>query len=585
MAISLQAPDIRELKPRITVFGVGGAGGNAVNNMIESGLLGCEFVVANTDAQALTSSKAERVIQMGIGVTQGLGAGSHPEVGSAAAEEVIDEIRDQLSGAHMAFITAGMGGGTGTGAAPVIARAARDMGILTVGVVTKPFQFEGMRRMRTAETGIQELQAAVDTLIVIPNQNLFRVANEKTTFADAFAMADQVLYSGVACITDLMVKEGLINLDFADVRAIMRGMGKAMMGTGEASGENRANRAAEAAIANPLLDDVSMKGARGLLISITGGSDLTLYELDEAATRIREEVDQDANIILGATFDESLDGIIRVSVVATGIEPALISADSPNNPEIAQTEQRIAEVAERLRSEARARASAALSPAATHQPVSQPLHQPAPRAAAPEPLLAPNAAPRAVLSEPLAPEPMRAEPAPAMHHHDVVLTQAPARAAAPAYEPPAPAHEPAPVANGPYVPPRPQLARPPRMPQISDLPPHTQAQILRSRGEEAPSEPSQDSKRMTLLRRLATVGFGGRREEAEAAAPPPAPRAAAPTPAAAPRVEPALRAPAPQVPQYRPAQGNLDAQGRALPPRMMEDDQLEIPAFLRRQAN
>ena len=582
MAISLQAPDIRELKPRITVFGVGGAGGNAVNNMIESGLLGCEFVVANTDAQALTSSKAERVIQMGIGVTQGLGAGSHPEVGSAAAEEVIDEIRDQLSGAHMAFITAGMGGGTGTGAAPVIARAARDMGILTVGVVTKPFQFEGMRRMRTAEAGIQELQAAVDTLIVIPNQNLFRVANEKTTFADAFAMADQVLYSGVACITDLMVKEGLINLDFADVRAIMRGMGKAMMGTGEASGENRANRAAEAAIANPLLDDVSMKGARGLLISITGGSDLTLYELDEAATRIREEVDSDANIILGATFDESLDGIIRVSVVATGIEPALISADSPNNPEIAQTEQRIAEVAERLRSEARARASAALSPAATHQPV----HQAAPRAAAPEPQPAPVLAHRPLLAEPAAPEPMRPEPAPVAHHHDVVLTHATARAAVPAYEPPAPMSVPEPVsqANGPYVPPRPQIARAPRMPQISDLPPHTQAQILKSRGEEPQPEPSQDSKRMTLLRRLATVGFGGRREEAEAA-PAPVARAAAPAPVAAPRVEPALRAPAPQAPQYRPAQGNLDAQGRALPPRMMEDDQLEIPAFLRRQAN
>ncbi|WP_232629065.1 cell division protein FtsZ [Methylobacterium sp. Leaf118] len=587
MAISLQAPDIRELKPRITVFGVGGAGGNAVNNMIESGLLGCEFVVANTDAQALTSSKAERVIQMGIGVTQGLGAGSHPEVGSAAAEEVIDEIRDQLSGAHMAFITAGMGGGTGTGAAPVIARAARDMGILTVGVVTKPFQFEGMRRMRTAEAGIQELQAAVDTLIVIPNQNLFRVANEKTTFADAFAMADQVLYSGVACITDLMVKEGLINLDFADVRAIMRGMGKAMMGTGEASGENRANRAAEAAIANPLLDDVSMKGARGLLISITGGSDLTLYELDEAATRIREEVDQDANIILGATFDESLDGIIRVSVVATGIEPALISADSPNNPEIAQTEQRIAEVAERLRAEARARASAALSPASqtaaplhVQRPAPEPQHAPAP---APRPAM-----PEAVAPEPVRAEPLRAEPAPMMHHHDVVLTQAPARAAVPAYEPPAPhlpAPEVAPLAAGPYVPPRPQLARPPRMPQISDLPPHTQAQILRSRGDEAPAEPAQDSKRMTLLRRLATVGFGGRRDEVEAAPLPPV-RAQAPAPTMpAPRVEHAVRAPAPQAPQYRPAQGNLDAQGRALPPRMMEDDQLEIPAFLRRQAN
>src|SRR4051794_14033796 len=278
MAISLQAPDIRELKPRITVFGVGGAGGNAVNNMIHTGLAGCEFVVANTDAQALTSSRAERIIQMGV---DGLGAGSQPEVGRAAAEEVLDEIRDQLSGAHMTFITAGMGGGTGSGAAPVIARAARDLGILTVGVVTKPFQFEGLRRMRTAEASIIELQQAVDTLIVIPNQNLFRIATEKTTFADAFAMADQVLYSGVACITDLMVKEGLINLDFADVRAIMRGMGKAMMGTGEASGEKRANRAAEAAIANPLLDDVSMKGARGLLISITGGRDLTLYELDE----------------------------------------------------------------------------------------------------------------------------------------------------------------------------------------------------------------------------------------------------------------------------------------------------------------
>ncbi|HZB38102.1 MAG TPA: cell division protein FtsZ, partial [Beijerinckiaceae bacterium] len=325
MAINLQAPDIRELKPHITVFGVGGAGGNAVNNMIVSGLEGVEFVVANTDAQALTSSKSERIIQMGLQVTEGLGAGSQPEVGRAAAEEVLDEIRDQLSGSHMAFITAGMGGGTGTGAAPVVARVAREMGILTVGVVTKPFQFEGVRRMRVADAGIDELQQSVDTLIVIPNQNLFRVANEKTTFADAFAMADQVLYSGVACITDLMVKEGLINLDFADVRAVMRGMGKAMMGTGEASGEKRANRAAEAAIANPLLDDVSMKGARGLLISITGGQDLTLYEVDEAATRIREEVDQDANIILGATFDESLEGIIRVSVVATGIDQALIT--------------------------------------------------------------------------------------------------------------------------------------------------------------------------------------------------------------------------------------------------------------------
>src|SRR5436305_6551580 len=328
MSINLKIPDIRELNPRITVFGTGGAGGNAVNNMIASGLQGVDFVVANTDAQALTMSKAERIIQMGVEVTEGLGAGSQPEVGRAAAEEVMDEIRDHLSGAHMVFVTAGMGGGTGTGASPVVARVARELGILTVGVVTKPFQFEGQRRMKLAESGIQELQRHVDTLLIIPNQNLFRVANEKTTFADAFAMADQVLYSGVACITDLMVKEGLINLDFADVRAVMREMGKAMMGTGEASGDKRALTAAEAAICNPLIDDSSMKGARGLLISITGGKDLTLYEVDEAATRIREEVDQDANIIVGATFDETLDGIIRVSVVATGIEQALISRNA-----------------------------------------------------------------------------------------------------------------------------------------------------------------------------------------------------------------------------------------------------------------
>ena len=305
MALNLTPPDISELKPRITVFGVGGAGGNAVNNMITAGLQGVDFVVANTDAQALTMSKAQRIVQMGTQVTQGLGAGSQPDVGAAAAQEVIDELRDHLTGANMVFVTAGMGGGTGTGAAPVIARTAREMGILTVGVVTKPFHFEGMRRMRTAESGIAELHKVVDTLLIIPNQNLFRVANEKTTFADAFAMADQVLYSGVACITDLMVKEGLINLDFADVRAVMREMGKAMMGTGEATGEKRALTAAEAAIANPLIDDSSMKGARGLLISITGGKDLTLFEVDEAATRIREEVDQDANIIVGATFDEN----------------------------------------------------------------------------------------------------------------------------------------------------------------------------------------------------------------------------------------------------------------------------------------
>ena len=312
--------DIREMKPRITVFGVGGAGGNAVNNMIAAGLQGVDFVVANTDAQALTKSKTERIIQMGTQVTAGLGAGSEPEVGRAAAEEVINSIRDHLAGVHMVFVTAGMGGGTGTGAAPIIAKTARELGILTIGVVTKPFHFEGQRRMRVAEAGIIELQKVVDTLLIIPNQNLFRVAMEKTSFADAFAMADQVLYSGVACITDLIVKEGLINLDFADVRAVVRERGKAMMGMGEASGEKRVLTAAEAAISNPLIEDPSIKRASGLLISITGGRDLTLFEVDEAATRIREEADQDANIIVGATFDESLDGIVRVSVVATGID-------------------------------------------------------------------------------------------------------------------------------------------------------------------------------------------------------------------------------------------------------------------------
>jgi cell division protein FtsZ len=339
--------DLREMKPRITVFGVGGAGGNAVNNMITAGLQGVDFVVANTDAQALAMSKAARIIQMGVQVTEGLGAGSRPEVGRAAAEEVIEEIRDHLSGAHMVFVTAGMGGGTGTGAATVIAKAAQELGILTIGVVTKPFHFEGQRRMRLAEAGIVDLQKVADTLLIIPNQNLFRVANEKTTFADAFAMADRVLYSGVACITDLIVKEGLINLDFADVRAVMREKGKAMMGMGEASGANRVLTAAETAISNPLIEDPSIKRASGLLISITGGNDLTLFEVDEAATRIREEADQDANIIIGATFDDSLEGIVRVSVVATGIDNTGVAR------QLQQHEGAPATLAERLRHDGR----------------------------------------------------------------------------------------------------------------------------------------------------------------------------------------------------------------------------------------
>ena len=323
MSINLTLPSgsiESELKPRITVIGVGGAGGNAVNNMISSGLEGVEFLVANSDAQALSHSKSERRIQMGINITQGLGAGANPDIGRAAAEESMEEIISHMRDANMVFITAGLGGGTGTGAAPVIAKAAREYGILTVGVVTKPFQFEGANRMKMAEAGLGELQQYVDTLLIIPNQNLFRVANEKTTFADAFKMADDVLYSGVRGVTDLMVMPGLINLDFADIKSVMGEMGKAMMGTGEAEGERRATEAAEQAIANPLLDDISMSGAKGVLINITAGSDITLFEVDEAANRIRDEVDGDSNIIFGSTFDETLEGRVRVSVVATGIE-------------------------------------------------------------------------------------------------------------------------------------------------------------------------------------------------------------------------------------------------------------------------
>ena len=424
----------------------------------------------------------------------------------------MDEISDQLSGAHMVFITAGMGGGTGTGAAPVIARAAREMGILTVGVVTKPFQFEGVRaRTRSPRPASTSCSNHVDTLIVIPNQNLFRVANEKTTFADAFAMADQVLYSGVACITDLMVKEGLINLDFADVRAVMRGMGKAMMGTGEASGEKRANQAAEAAIANPLLDDVSMQGARGLLISITGGRDLTLYEVDEAATRIREEVDQDANIILGATFDESLEGIIRVSVVATGIDHALVH----KAVELSSTEQRIAEVAERLRAEARARVAI---------PAPVPVFG-APSERASSPLAeTPAEAPQPV---PVRPAPKADELAP------IVLpeTPLPPRQAA-AFAPPPPAAplpvvEEPPMPAVPFIPPQAERPmRPTRMPRVEDLPVPAQNQLRATRGE-ADAAAHHDQRRMSLLQRIATVGLG--RKDGPAGPPAPAERPSAPS--------------------------------------------------------
>ncbi|HEY8126851.1 MAG TPA: cell division protein FtsZ [Methylocystis sp.] len=545
MTINLKAPELRELKPRIMVCGVGGGGCNAVNNMITSGLSGVDFLVANTDAQALASSQAERIIQMGLQVTEGLGAGAQPEVGRAAAEEAREEIREHLSGAHMCFVTAGMGGGTGTGAAPVIAQIAREMGILTVGVVTKPFHFEGQRRLRIAESGISELQKCVDTLIVIPNQNLFRIATEKTTFADAFAMADQVLYSGVASVTDLMVKEGLINLDFADVRSIMRGMGKAMMGTGEATGENRANLAAEAAIANPLLDEVSMKGARGLLISITGGHDLTLYEVDEAASRIRQEVDEDANIILGATFDSSLEGVVRVSVVATGIDLTAITADDPTS------ESRLAEAAERLRAQlqqARAQQNASAVEAA---PVMR--HR----------------------EEPQAPAGYYSEQVPA---HGVYFEPAPPRLAYGEPRLDVERHE-APL--GAYVPPAPEQPRAPRMPQIEDFPQPIQDQLRQQMD-------GVDHRRKSIFERLAS--FGASRQEDSMHG---APTAQAPRQQMAPAgVQPSAThaeygkrpaAPAPVVPGGHAA---LDPHGRrALQPRPSEEDHLEIPAFLRRQAN
>ncbi|MGA2893006.1 MAG: cell division protein FtsZ [Xanthobacteraceae bacterium] len=597
MTINLNIPDIRELKPRITVFGVGGAGGNAVNNMITAGLQGVDFVVANTDAQALTMSKAERIVQMGVQVTEGLGAGSQPDVGRAAAEEVLDEIRDHLSGAHMVFVTAGMGGGTGTGAAPVIAKTARDLGILTVGVVTKPFHFEGQRRMRIADAGITELQKCVDTLLIIPNQNLFRVANEKTTFADAFALADQVLYSGVACITDLMVKEGLINLDFADVRAVMREMGKAMMGTGEAQGEKRALTAAEAAISNPLIDDASMKGARGLLISITGGRDLTLYEVDEAATRIREEVDHEANIIVGATFDESLDGMIRVSVVATGIDQALVQrapAPAATTVATATADSRLAELAQRLRTDNQRIAERLERTEPARPPAAIPAVAAAP---APAPATAPIATPDAAVT-------------PATVNASIESAAKAAIAAAVenvAIRPlgPKPSLFLDPVANeteaetpATFIPPQAERMPPraPRMPRIDELPVPAQNEIRARRGE-LPQDDHPEKRRLSLLQRLASVGLGRReQDEHEAAPPPPAASVSAPPPTermagrpmprpAEPRQEMSQKLPISEYAKRSTPQG-LDQHGRqSAVHNSIEEDQLDIPAFLRRQAN
>ncbi len=530
MAIALSAPRATELKPRIVVFGVGGAGGNAVNNMIEAGLEGVEFVVANTDAQQLAFSKTDRRIQLGVQVTQGLGAGAHPEVGMSAAEESVPEIGEHLDGAHMIFITAGMGGGTGTGAAPIIAKCARERGILTVGVVTKPFHFEGRHRMRLADAGIGELQRYVDTLIVIPNQNLFRIANERTTFAEAFGMADQVLHSGVRSITDLMVLPGLINLDFADVRTVMTEMGKAMMGTGEATGDDRALMAAQNAIQNPLLDEVSLKGAKAVLVNVTGGLDMTLLEVDEAANAISEQVDPEANIIFGAAFDPSLDGMIRVSVVATGMDGASIAAIEP------KVERRPL--------------SAPPLRADTSRGAAPPAPEPTMRAPAPSPYQAPSVSP-AYAERPAAP----AAPAPRYE-------QPTAYAPAPAPEPASFEAEPEAQADL-YAAPAPEPVRAAE-PQIT----RPVTRIVDPMVEEREEEPLFGEQHHFEERRPQRGGFlslfGSRpRYDAPAAAPAPAPRAPAPP----------MRGSA--QPAEQPMQeGQADSQ-----------EDLEIPSFLRRLAN
>ncbi|HVJ54516.1 MAG TPA: cell division protein FtsZ [Aliidongia sp.] len=523
MTLNFTTPkEFADLKPRITVVGVGGAGGNAVNNMIRANLVGCEFLACNTDAQALQHSLADRRIQLGQGVTRGLGAGSRPDVGRAAAEEAMEEIMQHMLGSNMVFITAGMGGGTGTGAAPVIARAARENGILTVGVVTKPFHFEGTHRMRLAESGIEELQKFVDTLLIIPNQNLFRVANERTTFAEAFKMADDVLHAGVRGVTDLMVMPGLINLDFADIRTVMSEMGKAMMGTGEASGEKRAIDAAEAAISNPLLDDVSMKGARGVLINITGGMDMTLFEVDEAANRIREEVDPEANIIFGSTFDEKLEGKMRISVVATGID---------------------AEVARMMNA-----ATAALLPNERPRPGLHVVGS-VPQQPAPDMFPAANAA-------------HMAEPAPLPNFARTASAPEPAPVA---HQPAAAAEAPAVAAEAQrdvFIAPRPVM--PPRGAQGQ-----TDAEPLATQRATQPRQSSMPKPKpagQSLFQRIMGAG-----------------RHPAPGPAS--RPQPTLKAPGQQgAPRQAGTRIGVDAAER-LQGSTSEEDYLDIPAFLRRQAN
>ena len=539
MTINLSMPATHQLKPRITVIGVGGAGGNAVNNMITSHLEGVEFVVANTDAQALAQSLSERRIQMGVSITQGLGAGSQPDVGRAAAEEAIDEILEHLEGSNMVFITAGMGGGTGTGGAPVVARAAREQGILTVGVVTKPFQFEGVHRMRIAETGLIELQQYVDTLIIIPNQNLFRVANEKTTFADAFKMADDVLYSGVRGVTDLMVMPGLINLDFADVRAVMAEMGKAMMGTGEAEGENRAVIAAEAAISNPLLDDISMEGARGVLINITGGYDMTLFEVDAAANRIRDEVDPEANIIFGSTFDESLDGRMRVSVVSTGIEVAGEARPRPviavvETPDEAAVEQPVADEAARE---------------ATGDAIEEPAEEAIEEAVAEAPVMPPV---------------------------DELVRELAAATAVMAPEPVLETAGDAPPADHGFIPPPPVMPGP-KTTLSGNAEPFAAAAM--SNGGKA-AAPKGARRGLSLFERMTGTGRARETKPAQDSGPT---AKLQPEFEPAPRAEPVLETAAAAEPALAPLKPSKPAGDVPLP--KVEEDVLDIPAFLRRRSN
>ena len=540
MTLNLSMPGHDELKPRITVFGVGGAGGNAVNNMIEKQLDGVEFVVANTDAQALQQSAAANRVQLGIKVTEGLGAGARATVGAAAAEESIEQIVDHLAGAHMCFITAGMGGGTGTGAAPIIAQAARELGVLTVGVVTKPFQFEGAKRMRQAEDGVEALQKMVDTLIIIPNQNLFRLANEKTTFTEAFSMADDVLYQGVKGVTDLMVRPGLINLDFADVRAVMDEMGKAMMGTGEADGEDRAIQAAEKAIANPLLDEISLRGAKGVLINITGAHDLTLFELDEAANRIHEAVDPDANIIVGSTLDTAMEGNMRVSVVATGIDATEVQTDIPVPR--------------------RSMAAPLTTTVSAEAPAADPIPEPAPAAvaaAAEEPMLFEGLDVQKAAAEDMA-EDIFADETPVAAEDDLPP---------PAYQPQVAAFEPTQDTETPpaeeFVAPRAPAPGTPSPEALARLRAATQRA---SGGGAAPQQPEVAAEAgaekprfgiNSLINRMTGAG------DAPAGAP------QQPAPRQQPPVQTARAAPAPQP---------TDATDP-------DQERIEIPAFLRRQAN